>query len=103
MRIRRIVRAMKKPIIFLKLIKTIIVFLKKKKSLSNRDFLFKSKMKNVYSHFINIEFNFVNIRNDNDFSFIISHRYKINSIIKYEIKKVYFVKLKNHSLIVKSS
>ena len=51
--------------------------MKKKRSLSNHDFLFKSKMKNIYFHFINIEFNFVNVYNDNDFSFIISRRYKI--------------------------
>ena len=59
-------------------------------------------MKSVYSHFINIEFNFVNLRNDNDFLFIISHYHKINSIMKYEIEKTYFVKLKNHFLIIKS-
>ena len=60
-------------------------------------------MKSIYSHFINIKFNFINIRNDNDSLFIISRYYKINSIMKYEIKKTYFVNLKNHSLIVKSS
>ena len=59
-------------------------------------------MKNIYSHFINIKFNFINIRNDNDSSFIIPHYYKINSIMKYEIEKTYFINLKNHSLIVKS-
>ena len=59
-------------------------------------------MKNVYFYFINIEFNFVNIRNNNDFLFIISRRYKINSIMKYEIEKTYLVNLKNHFLIVKS-
>ena len=59
-------------------------------------------MKNIYSHFVNIEFNFVNIRNDNDFSFIIFRYHKIDSIMKYEIEKVYFINLKNHFLIVKS-
>ena len=76
--------------------------MKKKKSLLNRDFLFELKIKDVYFHFINIKFNFVNIRNDNDFSFIISRYYKINSIMKYEIEKAYFINLKNHFLIVKS-
>ena len=76
--------------------------MKRKKSLSNRDFLFELKMKNVYSHFINTKFNFVNIRNDNDFLFIISRYYKINSIMKYEIEKAYFINLKNHFLIIKS-
>ena len=58
-------------------------------------------MKSVYSHFINIKFNFVNIRNDSDSLFIISYYYKINSIMKYEIEEAYFVKLKNHFLIIK--
>ena len=60
-------------------------------------------MKSVYSHFVNAGFNFVNVYNDNDFLFIISRYYKIDSIIKYEAKKVYFVNLKNHFLIAKSS
>ena len=77
--------------------------MKKKKSLSNRDFLFELKIKNIYSHFINIEFNFINVRNDNDFSFIISRYYKINLIMKYEIEETYLVNLKNHFLIIKSS
>ena len=58
-------------------------------------------MNNIYSHFINVDFNFINIRNNNDFSFIISHFYKINSIIKYEIEEVYFMNLKSYSLIIK--
>ena len=76
--------------------------MKKKKSLLNRDFLFESQMKDVYSHFINVEFNFVNVRNDNDSSFVISRYYKIDSIMKYEAKKAYLVNLKNHFLITKS-
>ena len=59
-------------------------------------------MKGVYSYFVNVGFNFVNIRNDNDFSFIISRYYKINSIMKYEAKKTYLVNLKNYFLIAKS-
>ena len=77
--------------------------MKKKRSLSNRDFLFESQMKSVYSHFVNAGFNFINIRNDNDSSFIISRYYKIDSIMKYEAKKVYLVNLKNYFLIAKSS
>ena len=59
-------------------------------------------MKSVYSYFVNVEFNFVNVRNDNDSLFIISRYYKIDSIMKYETKKVYFVNLKNIFLIAKS-
>ena len=60
-------------------------------------------MKDVYFHFVNVEFNFINVRNDDDSSFIIFRYYKIDSIIKYEAKEVYFVNLKNHFLIAKSS
>ena len=59
-------------------------------------------MKSVYSHFVNVEFNFINVRNDDNSLFVISRYYKINSIIKYEAKKAYFVNLKNYFLIAKS-
>ena len=102
MRIRKIVRAKRKQTISLRLIKTIIIFLKEKKSLLDRDFLFESQIKDVYFHFINVEFNFVNVYNDNDFSFIIFRYYKIDSIMEYKAKKAYLVNLKNHFLIAKS-
>ena len=60
-------------------------------------------MNNVYFYFVNVDFNFINVRNNNDFLFIIFHFYKINLIMKYEIKKAYFVNLKNHFLIIKFS
>ena len=59
-------------------------------------------MKSVYFHFINVEFNFINVRNDDDFLFVIFRYYKIDSIMKYEVEKTYFVNLKNHFLIAKS-
>ena len=77
--------------------------MKKKKSLSNRGFLFEPQIKNVYFHFVNVEFSFINVRNDNDFLFIISRYYKIDLIIKYEVEKAYFVNLIDYSLIAKSS
>ena len=77
--------------------------MKKKKSLLNRDFFFESQMKGVYSHFVNVEFNFVNVYNDNDSSFIIFRYYKIDLIMKYEAEKAYLVNLKNYFLIAKSS
>ena len=76
--------------------------MKEKKSLSNRNFLFESKIRNIYFYFINIEFNFINVRNDNNSLFIIFRRYKINSIMKYKVEKAYFINLKNHFLIIKS-
>ena len=60
-------------------------------------------MKSVYFHFINVKFNFINVYNDNDSSFIIFRYYKIDSIIKYEAKKTYFLNLKDYFLIAKSS
>ena len=77
--------------------------MKKKELLLNCDFLFEPQMKGVYFHFINVEFNFINVRNDNDSSFVIFRYYKINSIMKYEAKETYLVNLKNYSLIAKSS
>ena len=76
--------------------------MKEKESLSNRDFLFESQIKGVYFHFVNVEFNFVNVYNDDDSLFVISRYYKIDLIIKYEAKKAYLMNLKNHSLIAKS-
>ena len=103
MRIRRIVRAKRKQIIFSKSIKIIIVFLKKKKFIIKSWFsFFESQIKDVYFYFINVEFNFVNVRNNNVSLFIISHYYKIDLIMKYEVEKVYFVNLTNHFLVAKS-
>ena len=76
--------------------------MKEKESLLDRDFLFEPQMKSVYSHFVNAGFNFVNIRNDDDSSFVISRYYKIDLIIKYEAEEAYLVNLKNHFLIAKS-
>ena len=71
--------------------------------LLNRNFFLESQIKSVYSHFVNVKFNFVNVHNDNDFLFIISRYYKIDLIMKYEAKEVYLVNLKNYFLIAKSS
>ena len=76
--------------------------LKSKTSLSNRDFLFKLEMQNVYIYLINANFIFIFIRNDIDFSFIISRKYKIGSIIKYKTEKSYPLNMKNYFLIIKS-
>ena len=102
-RIRKIVRAKRKQTISSRLIEIIIVFLKEKKPLLNRDFLFEPQIKSVYFHFINAGFNFINVYNDDDSLFIISRYYKIDSIMEYEAKKAYFVNLKNHFLIAKFS
>ena len=59
-------------------------------------------MKGVYFHFINVKINFVNVRNEEEFLFIIYRYYKIDLIMKYKAGKGYFVNLKNHFLIAKS-
>ena len=61
------------------------IFLRDKDSLFDRNFIFKSKMKKMYSHFMNASFDFINVQNDFTYSFLISHYQKINIIIKYKI------------------
>ena len=61
------------------------IFLRDKDSFFDRDFIFKSKMKKVYSHFVNVSFNFINIRNDFTYSLLIFRYQKMNIIIKYEV------------------
>ena len=100
-RIYRIMRSEKRQILFSKFINIIQIFLKSKAFLFNQDFLFKSKIQNVYIYLIDTNFNFVFIRNDIDSFFIISRKYKIDSIIKYETKKDYFLNIKNYFLIIK--
>ena len=75
--------------ILFKIIKIINILLRDKDSFFNQKFIFKSKMKRVYSHFVNINFNFINIRNNFAYSFLIFHHQKINIIIKYETQKNY--------------
>ena len=70
-----------------KIIKIVSIFLRDKGFFFNRDFIFKSKMKKMYSHFVNASFDFVNVRNDFIYSFLISHYQKMSIIIKYKIQK----------------
>ena len=70
--------------ILFKIMKIVNIFLRDKDPLFDRDFIFESKMKKVYSHFVNISFNFINVRNDFIYSFLIFHYQKISIIIKYK-------------------
>ena len=47
-------------------------------------------MNEIYIYLINLNFNFVFIRNNNTFLFIISRYYKIDFVIKYEVKEKIF-------------
>ena len=71
--------------ILFKIMRIVSIFLRDKDSLFDRDFIFKSKMKKMYSHFMNVSFNFVNVRNDFTHLFLIFYYQKMNIIIKYEI------------------
>ena len=44
-----------------KIMKIINIFLRDKDSLLDRDFIFELKIKEVYFHFVNANFNFINV------------------------------------------
>ena len=88
-------------IISLKSIRIIIIFLRNKKLLLNRDFLFELLINKIYIYLINTNFNFIIIRNNRILSLIISRYYRINLIIKYEAKEEYFINVENYFLITK--
>ena len=54
--------------------KIVGISLRDKGSFFDRDFIFESKMKKVYFHFVNANFDFINVRNDFIYSFLISYR-----------------------------
>ena len=58
-------------------------------------------MNKIYIYFINLNFNFVFIRNNNTSPLIISCYYKIDSIIEYKAEKEYLIQIENHFLIIK--
>ena len=60
-RIRRIVRSKRRQIISFKTIEIVGISLRDKDPLFDRDFIFEPKMKKVYSHFVNANFNFINV------------------------------------------
>ena len=98
-RIKRIVRISRKQNISTRTTTTVFVVLKRKSSLSKRDFLFELYIFETYAHFVNAEIHFVNIRNDKNTSVYLFERQRVKIIVKYEAKKCYLVNSKNHSLI----
>ena len=58
--------------ILFKTMKIVSISLRDKGFFFDRDFIFKSKMKKVYSYFVNASFDFVNVRNDFIYLFLIS-------------------------------
>ena len=94
-------RAKRYQIIFLKFIEIVKVFLRDKKLLLDYNFLFELLINKVYTHLINMNFNFIIMRNNKILSLIISRYYRINSIIKYEAKEEYSINVENYSLITK--
>ena len=79
------------------------MFLRDKKLLLNYNFLFELLINKVYIYLININFNFIIIRNNKILSLIISRYYRINSIIKYEAKEEYSINVENYSLATKAN
>ena len=68
-------RVKRRQIISLKSIEIVKVFLRDKKLLLNRNFLFELLINKVYTYLININFNFIIIRNNRILSLIISYYY----------------------------
>ena len=58
--------------ILFKMMKIINIFLYDKDFLLDRDFIFELKIKEMYFYFVNASFNFVNVRNNFIYSFLIS-------------------------------
>ena len=71
--------------ILFKITKIVNISLRGKGLFFNRDFIFESKMKKIYFYFVNASFNFVNVRNDFAYSFLIFCYQKMSIVIKYEI------------------
>ena len=96
MRIRRIMRAKRRQIIFLKSIEIVKVSLRGKKLLLNYNFFFESLINKIYIYLINTNFNFIIIRNNRILFLIISYYYRVNLI-----KEEYSINVENYSLIAK--
>ena len=77
------------------------MFLRNKKLLLNRNFLFELLINKVYTYLIDTNLNFITIRNNRISPLIISRYYRINSIIKYEAKEEYSINVENYSLTTK--
>ena len=97
-RIRRIVRISRKQSISTRTTTAIFVALKRKSSLSKRDFLFELSIFETYVHFVNADIHFVNVRNDKNISIYLFERQRVGIIVKYETKECYLVNSENHSL-----
>ena len=94
-------RAKRRQIIFLKSIEIVKVFLRDKKLLLDRNFLFELLINKIYTYLINTNFNFIIMRNNRILFLIISYYYRVNSIIKYEAKEEYSINVENYSLTAK--
>ena len=77
------------------------MFLRDKKLLLDYNFLFELLINEVYTYLINMNFNFITVRNNRILSLVISRYYRINSIMKYEAKEEYFVNVENYFLAAK--
>lgn len=99
--VRRDVRANKKQIVSLNTTARVIVSVKEKDSLSERDFIFESKLKEVYTYFVDFKLSFVSIKNEEFKSMIISRNQSLNKIIEYSLEETYSIQENNHSLTIR--
>lgn len=100
-RIRRVVRTERKQIIPPRSTGRIGVSLKGKQPLPDRDFLFEPEVDGVYSHFVDANFHFVNVRNDTASPLVIPRHHRVGSVVEYEAEESYQIDLENHSLAAK--
>ena len=94
-KIRRIIKIMKRNFFF----KNYRNYFHNDKKISNK-FFFEIISKKAYAHVINANFNFVNIRNDENISLTILSRKKLDVIIKCENFEIYSMIEKNLSLVL---
>ena len=57
----------------------------------------------MYTYLININFNFIIVRNNRISSLVISRYYRIDSIVKYEAEEKYSINVENYSLTAKAN
>ncbi len=71
---------------------------KKKNKLFEHNFLFELTIFEIYIYFINIDFQFINFRNNKEFLLKLNNCCYIKHIVEYKDKKYYIVKKKNYFL-----
>lgn len=105
-RITRVMHSKVSIIISLNSVTSISIYMRDKKLLFNRDFLFESNheklsfslevMRDLYTHVCDCNMNFVHVRNDLFTSVIVSSRTRLDVLIEYEEKNCFQIDLAYH-------